>query len=393
VLATRLIGGVLGGLVAASLAAPPPAGNLTRGCVDRFDASADYFPDKAHIDQASNFGVEYRPTFKIVTVNKPYPGGAPERYVLHQCGTPRPALTGDLASAQIIDIPIRTLFSASTTHVPPLIDLGRLDVLTGVDKIASIVSPVVLDHIRSHHVVEFSPRSVVDTETVVMARPDLFMTGGSANPAYPSLRRAGVPVVANAEWLEPTALGRAEWIKYEALYLNEERRADVAFERVKTDYAGWRQKADSPDAERPLVMTGRASRGVFTISGGRSYVATLIKDAGARYAWADDTATGSTTVDLEAQLARAAKADFWINGGGWKDRAAMLADEPRYAQFKAFQTGQVWVYERLQNESGGNDYWTRSVTRPDLLLADLVKVFHPGLAADHAFEWYLQVPR
>jgi iron complex transport system substrate-binding protein len=71
----------------------------------------------------------------------------------------------------------------------------------------------------------------------------------------------------------------------------------------------------------------------------------------------------------------------------------MLADEPRYAQFKAFQTGQVWVYERLQNESGGNDYWTRSVTRPDLLLADLVKIFHPSLARDHVLEWYLQVPR
>ena len=61
----------------------------------------------------------------------------------------------------------------------------------------------------------------------------------------------------------------------------------------------------------------------------------------------------------------------------------MIADEPRYAEFKAFRHGQVWVYERLASAGGANDYWSRSVTRPDLLLADLVKIFHPSLVPDH----------
>ena len=72
-------------------------------------------------------------------------------------------------------------------------------------------------------------------------------------------------------------------------------------------------------------------------------------------------------------------ADIWINGGGWKDRAAMLQDEPRYAEFKAFRTGQVWVYEKRERSSGANDYWTRSVSRPDLVLLDFVRMFHPTL--------------
>ena len=61
-----------------------------------------------------------------------------------------------------------------------------------------------------------------------------------------------------------------------------------------------------------------------------------------------NTAVGSTSVDFEAQIRRAANADVWINGGGWKDLAAMLDDEPRYAAFKAYRQGQVWVYERRQ---------------------------------------------
>jgi len=70
----------------------------------------------------------------------------------------------------------------------------------------------------------------------------------------------------------------------------------------------------------------------------------------------------------------------------------MLQDEPRYAEFKAYRQGQVWVYERRATSTGSNDYWSRSVTHPDLVLADLVKIFHPMLMSAHAFEWYMPVP-
>jgi iron complex transport system substrate-binding protein len=207
------------------------------------------------------------------------------------------------------------------------------------------------------------------------------------------IKTAGVPVVANTEWLEPTALGRAEWVKYMALFLNDERKAQALYAETKGRYRSLSVRAVArPESERPLVMTGRSTRGLFTIAGGRSYVAALIKDAGGRYAWADNTAVATASVDLESQIQRAASADIWINGGGWKSLPAMLDDEPRYVAFKAYRQGQVWTYERRQKPNGANDYWSRSVTHPDLLLADLVKVFHPGLTPRHAFEWYMPVP-
>ena len=69
-------------------------------------------------------------------------------------------------------------------------------------------------------------------------------------------------------------------------------------------------------------------------------------------------------MELEAQVRRAANADIWINGGGWKNLAAMLEDEPRYAELKAYRNGQVWVYERRVTPEGGNDYWSRAVSHP-----------------------------
>ena len=100
----------------------------------------------------------------------------------------------------------------------------------------------------------------------------------------------------------------------------------------------------------------------------------------------------SPSVDLEAQVQRAANADVWINGGGWKSLAAMLDDEPRYAEFKAYRQGPGLGLRAPPDADGGNDYWSRSVTHPDLVLADLVKIFHPALMPDHVFEWYMPVP-
>jgi iron complex transport system substrate-binding protein len=278
--------------------------------------------------------------------------------------------------------------------LPLLTDLGRIDVLTGIAQRDAITDPDIQRRIASGAAVEFARVGlVVDIERVVAARPSLLMIGSTANRAVPAIRAAGIPVVPNAEWLERTALGRAEWLKYMAIFLNEEGRAQSLYGAMKARYLSLTRRTHAiPSAQRPLVMTGRSSNGVFTISGGRSYVAALIADAGGRYAWGDDTSAGIIAVDIEAQIARAAGADVWINGGGWKSLRAMAGHEPRYTAFKAFREGRVWVYERRQTPSGANDYWARSVTHPNIVLADLIKIFHPALARDHAFEWYMPVP-
>jgi iron complex transport system substrate-binding protein len=369
------------------------AANVTKGCVQTVDATADYFPDKVHIEDAVNFSVEYHASYKVVTVREANPGRLPERYVLVQCGTPAPRIEGGLAGAQVVTVPVTSVFASSTTHLSLLVDLGRLDVLTGVSRLRDLTGGDLEARAATGHVREFAPTSVIDAELVVSSRPSLLLSGGGSSPALPVIRAAGIPVVSNTEWLEPTALARAEWLKYLALFLNEEQRAQMVYGTIKTRYRALSARASAqPESTRPLVMTGRSTRGLFTIAGGRSYVAALIKDAGGRYVWADDSSVGAPGVDLEAQIVRAANADVWINGGGWSSLAAMIDDEPRYTAFKAYRQKQVWVYERRVTQTGSNDYWSRSVSHPDLVLADLVKIFHPALVPDHSFEWYMRVP-
>ncbi|MEM9748501.1 MAG: ABC transporter substrate-binding protein [Actinomycetota bacterium] len=255
-----------------------------------------------------------------------------------------------------------------------------------------VSSQAVLD--RSGDLIEYASEGALDTEVALTAGADVLMTGGTEDEAHQVLRDAGLAVVANAEWLEPTPLGRAEWIKYMSVLFNEEAAATEQFEAVEADYdAVVALAADVPEGERPSVMTGADFGGTFFAAGGDSYVAKLIADAGGAYVWSDNTDTGSLELDLETQLERAGDAEIWINGStSWTSLGGMLEEEPRYGEFAAQQSGEVWVYNKIQNENGGVDYFERGVTRPDLVLADLLKIFHPELAEDHNFEWYQQVP-
>jgi iron complex transport system substrate-binding protein len=364
-----------------------------KGCIERFDAATDYFPEKVTSEFAENFTVEYRNYYKVVTVKRPSENGASERYVLVQCGAPAPDLTGDLAGAVIVSVPILSLFSDSATHMPLLVELGHVDVLTGINEARYVTTEPVLDRIRRGLAIEYAPNYVINTELVISRKPSMVMVGGGYPEEYKTIRKAGVPVVVNTEWEESTALGRAEWLKYMALFVNEEGKAQRSFEGIRDRYMSLRERAASiPKARRPRVMTGVAVRGMFEVSGGESYVSKLIADAGGEYVWSDNSSRGVTTVDLEAQIERAASADFWINGGQWKSLRAMLMEEPRYKQFKPVREGRVWLYNRLVNAAGAHDYWSRGVTRPDLILEDLIKIFHPELAPQHEFVWYKQVP-
>lgn len=369
-----------------------PTENFTSSCAEGYAEGTDLFPNKVETSHAENFSVAYHETYKVLTIHQPSPGAPAESYVLVQCGTEAPsdvATDGQLMAT--LEIPVVAMLSSSTTHLPLIEQLGRLDALVGVSNIGSISSEAVLA--KADQLVEYSPEYVIDAEIALTAQAELLMTGGFDDPAHQILRDADLPVVANAEWLEGSPLGRAEWIKYMAVFFNEELAATEQFAEIEAAYAEVAAVAEAIASEdRPLVTAGSDFGGTYYAPGGASYSAHLINDAGGNYVWADDASTASLEVDLEAQLEKAGDADIWINGSTfWSSIESMTDEDPRNGEFAATESGQVWLYNRISNANGAVDYFERGVTRPDLVLADLLKIFHPELAEDHEFEWYQQL--
>jgi len=389
-------------LVVASLAlggspsadAAVASGNPT-SCVHGYQPGRDYFPDKAVVEDARNFTIQYRRNYKVVTVKEPFPGGAAQTYVLVQCGTPAPRLTGDLEGAEVVSVPVRSVFSASTTQLPAIVNIGEVNALTGVGSEQYVVSKPVRQRFGKPGFVEFAPSGDIDVERVLAASPNVLLTDGTDSPAYGQLKASGVPVVAVAEYLEAAPLGQAEWAKLVAALFNREAVEQAKFSEVGARYAQLARVAGGvPAAQRPHVMTGYEDSGVYYEQGGHSLTDRLITDAGGTSVSSDNTKAGPLMIDLEAELARAASAEVWINGSQfWTSLGAVTKDDPRLAAFRPFRLGQVWVPNRVKNVNGGLDFFERGVARPDLVLGDLIKIFHPSLARTWRFTFYVRLPK
>jgi len=123
-------------------------------------------------------------------------------------------------------------------------------------------------------------------------------------------------------------------------------------------------------------------------------VARFFQDSGATYLWADERTPGSVQLNFEQVYDRAVTAQYWIvNANSVKTRADLLAADPRYQNFIAVQSGKVFSPTAKVNPDGGNDYWQSGTANPDLILADLVKIFHPELMPEHQFVYYRQLPQ
>lgn len=374
---------ILFALVGLLLAQPAIALELDQaGCATQYDSAADYFPVKSEVTHSDNFTVTYFPNYKLVTVTQPYPGGAPETYILVQCGTPAPDLGADLAAAPRITVPVNSLFSGSTSQAPALVAIKAVNAITGVAQRSYIATPEVLEQLETRPVTEYQASGVIDIEAVVAARPDLLMAGGSAEAELARIASAGIPVVNYADWLDTSPLGRAEWVKFMGLFFNAEAEANAAFDTVESSYeAGKALVAGLETEAKPLVLSGQAFDGIFYAAGGRSFMAQLIADAGGRYIFADDTSTGSIQIgDLELLMVRARAAQFWIQASmTYQTLADIDAEDPRLAALPAAQAGQVWMPDRLKGPNGGVQFYELGNLRPDLVLMDLISILHPDL--------------
>ena len=360
-------------------------------------------PTSLTITDAVNFTVEYIGDAKLVHVLQPAPGAAGAAYVLAQRGAAEPEggwasladdliAAHDLAPATVIEIPIRSLFTSSTTHLPPLDILGVVDRLRGVAQQAFVTTESVRAMIDAGQLAEFAPTFAVDAEVVLAAQPDVLMTSGFWDDAYDVIQSAGTAIVHNGDWVESSPLGRAEWVKFVSLFFNREAEAEAWYQEVRSDYEAAKAVAAGV-ARRPTVHTGQVWGGVWYASGGQSYVARLLADASADYVWAENDAAGSLEHDIETQLAQASEAEFWLHAASWWDSAAAaLAEDARYGEFASMRNGNVWNPTLAVNEQGGNDYFESGSVRPDLVLRDLIAILHPQLMPDHEFVYYQRLP-
>lgn len=371
--------------------------NLTDGCVSDYDAAVDYFPDKVVVEDAARFSVEYFNHYKVLRVSDAFDGAPGFDYVLTQCGAPRPDPADFPAGAQFIDVPSGALVTLSTTQLPALSQLGLLDQLVAVDSGYYISTADVLDRIAAGTISEVGFGAEINIERVLELAPDLVMSYGfnPATDAHPVLLEAGIFTALDASWRELSPLGRAEWLKFAALFYNREADANALYDEIADQYDAVKQLAASVSADdRPSVLINSflGYADAWFIPGSATYVGQLVRDAGGELLLAQADSTGSQALGFEVVYDGGLDANIWLTETfGLYSGADLLALDSRFGDFAAFQSGAIWNNNRDENANGGNNYYEWGVTQPHLVLADLLAIFHPELLPEHEFAFYHQL--
>lgn len=358
-----------------------PGQNLDAACVSDFRDDVDYFPERTQFDWSDQLSVEYSGHFKRVRFRPSVSTGETLDILLVQCGTPVPEHEATTVVAQV---PIRRLATGNSAMLGAADELDIVDRLVGIENARTPTVESVRRRIAEGSIQELWGYAHANIEPIMAVRPDVYLSFYSAYPQFnlhPQLRRVGVRALPQADHLEGHPLGRAEWLKFLALLVNREAKANQRFAQVEHEYLHWRDLA-AQVRQRHAVMAGFPSgRDSFEVFGALNQRAQLLADAGGDYVLSGLRKHGSLLhVGFEQAYVAGAEAPVWIGvQSGHASLAQMLEITPRAAWFAAARAGQVYAFDKGYIGAWASPAHDNGMTRPHLALAELVQVLHPEL--------------
>lgn len=348
--------------------------------------STSVFSQSTTIEYAQGFTIENNSTdITIIKVSSPWPGSETSfTYAL----VPKEKLASITldrdAYDAIIGVPVERIVVTSTTHIPAMEALGEAEKLIGFPDTEYVSSPLTRKRINEGLVKDLGNNEAINSEMVIAINPEVVVgfSINNNNKAYETIQRSNIPVVYNGDWTEETPLGKAEWIKFFAPFFQKEKKADSIFRAIEDSYNSAKLLAKKAK-HRPTVLSGALYKDIWYLPGGKSWATRFIEDANAEYLWNTNTTNGSLSLSLESVIERAKDADFWVSPSQFGNYLELKEANRHYAQFSAFRNNKVYTYANSKGETGGLLYFELAPNRPDLVLKDLIHIFHPELLIDY----------
>lgn len=275
--------------------------------------------------------------------------------------------------------PLESNLVFTAPHCQLLTELGCQNAITGVcDKdyinIPDIKSRAQADAKVAHPIMDCGSSMQPDIERIIALHPEaLLISPFENNGGYGKLDKLRIPIIETADYMETSPLGRAEWIKLYGLLLSSSK-ADSLFSAIEKEYLQLKAEA----AKLPLglsILTERKTGNVWYVPGGKSTMGILLRDAHAKYIFADDQHSGSLSMSPEQIIAKGNQIDVWAFkyfGGNALTKNDLLAEYQGYQALKAFQTGTVY-----ETNTSCEPYFELTSFHPEILLREFIILSHP----------------
>ncbi|WP_010135157.1 ABC transporter substrate-binding protein [Ochrovirga pacifica] len=346
---------------------------------------------QSNLKYATGFSYQHFKKLTKVTVYKPFKNASYSfEYLI---------ITGDTVvqpqhpNQFIIKQPVTKLIASSTTQIPVLEALNSQSLLKGYPNTAYISSKKTRALIDKGKVLDLGHEEDMNTELVLNLKPDVIFTFGvnHLSKQFSIFKKAGIPLVVDASWLEKNPLGRAEWIKFFALFLGKEKEASFIFDEIEKNYTTV-LKTVSQTTHHPKVLYGDLFQDVWYAPAGESYMAKILRDAQMDYLWKGTKGTGSLSLSFERVFLEAKDAAIWLAPGIAKNKEQLIDMNVHYQQFSPYKNDQIYSYANATGATGGLLFFELGALRPDYILTDLVKIAHPKLLTDKKFTFFEKLP-
>ncbi|MCD8261289.1 MAG: ABC transporter substrate-binding protein [Bacteroides sp.] len=295
-------------------------------------------------------------------------------------------LPEELPEGVIVRTPLTNTLVYSSVHCSLLNELGAFDRIGGVCELQYFSMPEIHEAYAAGRLVDAGDSMNPDIEKIIDMDPEAIILSPFENSGgYGRVEKLGIPIIEGADYMEVSPLARAEWMRFYGMLYGCEVTADSLFSRVEADYNKLKMRV-MVSSFRPSVLSELKSGSAWYVPGGKSTMGIFFADAGARYLWSENENTGSVPLAFEAVFERGENADFWLIkyfGDREKTYRDLEKEYALYANFKAFRerniygcnTAMVPLYEEFP-------------FHPELLLHDMINIFHPGMLENRELRYF-----
>ncbi len=334
------------------------------------------------LEYASGFDIQGADSKQsvLLTVTNPWQGAdgiAVQLFIARDGETAPEGFDG-----QVLEGDAERIVAMSSTHIAMLDAIGEVDRVVGVSGIDYISNPDI--QARRDRIGDVGYEGNINYELLLSLDPDLVLLYGvnGASGMEPKLRELGIPFLYVGDYLEESPLGKAEWLVVLSEVVGKRAEGEKVFAEIPVRYNALKQRVAENTLDAPSVMLNMPYGDSWFMPSTESYAVRLIKDAGGDYIYKKNMGNASTPIDMEEAYLLASAADMWLNVGMANTLGEVKAACPKFVDTRCFRNGYVYNNNARTNAAGGNDYFESGVVHPELVLRDLIKIFHPELVEE-----------
>lgn len=362
------------------------------GCQNKSSKIEDFNKPLYQPEYASGFRIDGADgkESSLITVSNPWQGAdsiTTQLFVARNGETAPEGFTGP-----VLEGDAKRIVAMSSTHIAMLDAVDAVNTVVGVSGIDYISNANIQS--RRDSVGDVGYEGNVNYELVASLDPDFVLLYGvnGASSMEGKLKELGIPYMYVGDYLEESPLGKAEWLVALSEVIGKREQGEQVFAEIPVRYNALKEMVANARQQAPKVMFNTPYGDSWFMPSNQSYSVQLINDAGGKLVYDKNTGNTSLPIDLEEAYLLASDADLWLNVGMANSLADVAQLCPKFTDTKVFKDGLVYNNNLRTNAAGGNDYYESAVVNPDLVLRDLVMIFHPELLPDSTeFVYYKQL--